>query len=164
MKKSQKLRSKRRQKHSKKQRQLQRQRGGGSSDWHGQFYDSPQIPTNMDYLAERNHLIALPDSNYLRGDNFAKLNDPFSMVAAPYPMSSVGGGSRRGRRSQRGRRSSEGRRHRQHGGGASQWGANFYSWNDPSTMSVKPHDAERLWQVVDDEQLQGVPFSKNVLN
>jgi hypothetical protein len=157
MKKSQKLRSKRRQNHSKKQRQLQRQRGGGSSDWQGQFYNSPQIPTNMDYLAERNHLIAQPDSNYLRGDNFAKLNDPFSMVAAPYPMASIGGGSRR-----RGNR--RGSRNRQHGGGASQWGANFYSWNDPSAMSVKPHDAERLWRVVDDEQLQGVPFSKNVLN
>ena len=161
MKKSQKFRSKRTQKHSKKQRKSHRQRGGGGSDWQGQFYDSPQIPANMDYLAERNHLIAQPDSNYLRGDNFAKLNDPFSMVAAPYPMASVGGGRQRGHRSSEGRRNQRGR---QHGGGASQWGANFYSWNDPSTMSVKPHDAERLWQVVDDEQLQGVPFSKNVLN
>ena len=31
------------------------------------------------------------------------------------------------------------------GGGASQWGQNFYSQDDISQMSVTPHDAERLW-------------------
>jgi hypothetical protein len=140
-------------------------RGGGASDFATGFYSEPRIVVDMSKYTAQNDVIARPESNYIAGNNLVKLNDPFSVVAAPYPMTTVGGGKTRRQQSRNSKSKSKSKKNRKskskskskrgrgrgskreikRGGGASQWGQMFYSQDDVSQMSVTPHDAERLW-------------------
>lgn len=120
-------------------------RGGGASDFATGFYSEPRIAADMSRFNAQNSIIAKPESNYIMGNNLAKLNDPFSVVAAPYPMTTVGGGKSKRKSKKQSKKRSGKRSAVAVGGGASQWGQIFYSQDDISQMSVTPHDAERLW-------------------
>ena len=133
-----------------KKTQKRKHRGGGASDFATGFYSEPRIAVDMSRYAAQNDIIAKPESNYIAGNNLVKLNDPFSVVAAPYPMTTVGGGKTRSKQSRKSRKNRKNTKNGikkgiKRGGGASQWGQMFYSQDDISQMSVTPHDAERLW-------------------
>lgn len=140
-------------------------RGGGGSDFATGFYSEPRIAVDMSKYSAQNDVIARPESNYIAGNNLVKLNDPFSVVAAPYPMTTVGGGKTRRQQSRKKKNSKReskrgSKRGIKRGGGASQWGQMFYTQDDVSQMSVTPHDAERLWikgtEVAQDATLNAV--------
>lgn len=127
-------------------RHIKQQNGGWtSSDWGTSFYGGFPINPDINRFTNQNNIISKPDHNYLNTDNFAKLNDPFSMVAAPYPFVQ-NGGIKKTKKSKK--KIKLNKNHK--GGGSSQWGSMFYNFNDPNQYETTLHDNEKLFISLDE--------------